>query len=167
MTVGKKGTLDDLSLMILGKISLSWIQECLNPANKDEKVGDLLEKFQKNNNNASIGNQSIILMAAYLFFVYPKEKDFKIGDYSFVDASKFNVSSWGKKRGKYHLCRRIRNALAHSSVHIDENGQMTFEDTNPYDETDVFKCTISVGDFGTFIEKFMNKSKDRFFENRV
>nr|WP_234823530.1 HEPN family nuclease [Bacillus thuringiensis] len=169
MAIEKKFTLADLSIMFQGNISLKWIQECKNPENENKKVGDLVSEFEKNNNNFDLFNSSIILMASYLFFMYPKEKDFKIVDYKSVDTSKFNVLKCEKKkelRDSKYICKRVRNALAHSNVHIAENMLITFEDDNPQ-KTDYFKCTISHTDFGEFINAFLYGIKDGYFKNRV
>lgn len=175
MKIDNKGTLADLNLMINGNISLAWIQECLKPENQDMKVHELLTEYRNKNDNAELFNTSILLMASYLFFVYAKEKDFNGRDYSFVDISKFKVTDCEENNhDSNYICRRVRNALAHSRVHIDENLQMTFEDfklirisRTDYRETDYFRCTISCVDFGNFINDFMLGLKDRYFSKRV
>lgn len=172
MQVDNKGTLEDLSLMTQGNISLLWIQECIDADNQDMTVGELLKKFRKENDNADIFNPSLLLMASYLFFVYAKEKDFNVRNYSFVDVSKFNVLECeSTRRDSNYICRRIRNALAHSRVHIDENLQITFKDfqydkNNRNNTTDHFECTISFADFGKFINDFFFGVKNRYFRNR-
>ncbi|MFB5560289.1 HEPN family nuclease [Bacillus cereus] len=96
-------------------------------------MGDLVSEFRKKNDNVELFNSSIILMASYLFFMYPKEKGFKNVDYKFADTSKFNVLECKEKKEKHdskYICRRVRNALAHSNVHIAEDGLITFEDDN-------------------------------------
>lgn len=168
MAIDKKGTLDDLSLMVQGNISLLWIQACSKTENHDRKVGDLLADFRKKY-KADINNNSLILMASYLFFVYPKEIYFDIIDYSSVDTSKFEVivcEEEESKRDSKYICRRVRNALAHSNIHIDENMLITFEDDN-LKKTDYFKCTIPFPDFGKFVNDFFFDVKDSFFNNRA
>ncbi|WP_305453657.1 HEPN family nuclease [Bacillus mycoides] len=166
-----KGTLADLSFMVQGNISLLWIQECFKPDNQDRKLKDVLSEFITINDNINLyNNPGMLLMASYLFFVYAKEKDFIGRDYSFADTSKFEVLECEKeKRNSNYICRRIRNALAHSRVHIGENGLITFEDFKPEGtkRLDYFKCTISYTDFGNFISAFYHGVKDRYFSNRV
>ncbi|HDR6260685.1 TPA: hypothetical protein QCU39_000114 [Bacillus cereus] len=167
MQINEEGKLADWNLIVQGNISLLWIQECLKPENQNKKVNELLREFLNKNENINLLNPSVLLMASYLLFVYTKEKDFNDGEYSFVDISKFNVIASRKRRpdGNY-ICRRVRNALAHSRVHIDESLQITFEDSKP-DGTDYFKCVISCVDFGNFINNFMFTLKDSYFSNRV
>ncbi|MED0965106.1 HEPN family nuclease [Bacillus paramycoides] len=169
MTIDNKGTLADLDLMFKGNISLLWIQECRKKDNQDRKVGDLLREFRMKNDNADIFNTSVLLMASYLFFVYAKEKDFNGRDYSFVDTSKFEIHKCKNDTpDSDYICRRVRNALAHSRVHIDENLLITFEDFKPKGtkKTDYFNCTISYDDFGNFIYAFMFGLRDRYFNNK-
>lgn len=169
MAIEKKFTLEDLSIMFQGNLSLLWLQECINPKNENKKVGDLLREFQKGNDDIEIINSSLLLMASYLFFMYPKEKDLEYVDYKLVDTSKFNVLECKEKkelRDNYYICRRVRNALAHSNVHIAENGLITFEDDNRK-KTDYFKCTIPRTDFGKFINAFLFGIRDGYFKNMV
>ncbi len=169
MEIDKKGTLADLSIMLQGNLSLLWIQECINPKNENKKMGDLVSEFRKKNDNVELFNSSIILMASYLFFMYPKEKGFKNVDYKFADTSKFNVLECKEKKEKRdskYICRRVRNALAHSNVHIAEDGLITFEDDNRK-KTDYFKCTIPHTDFGKFITDFLFGIRDSYFKDRV
>lgn len=167
MTMDEKITLADLDIMIKGNLSLLWIQECINPKNENEKVGDLKRKFQEKYDNVKLLNSSSILMASYLFFMYPKEKQLEYGNYKFfksLDTSKFNVLECEvEKRDNKYICRRVRNALAHSHVHIAENGLITFEDDN-LEKTDYFKCTISYTDFGEFITDFLYGIRDGYFK---
>lgn len=170
MTIDNKGTLADFDLMFQGNISLLWIQECRKKGNEDRKVGELLKEFQEDYGDIDIYNKSVLIMASYLFFVYAKEKDFIGRDYSFVDTSKFKIH-----KCKYdtpdndYICRKVRNALAHSRVHIDENGLITFEDykLRGTKKINYFNCTISYIEFGNFIYDFMFGLRDRYFSNRV
>jgi len=154
----------DWNLVIQADISMLWIQECLKPENSQKTVEELLNEYTKNNENINLINPGLLIMSAYILFVYPKESDTSNFDYSTIDTSGFDIKV-GEKRDNNSICRRIRNSLSHANFNIDKYNMITFKDSNTNNKcnNDPFETCIKCEDFGEFVNEIMLKYKDNYF----
>lgn len=104
----------------------------------------------------------LLLMAAYLQFVVPKEA--KLIDFPGygLDMSIFSIRLWDKNNwDRAHpdaaLFRRIRNAIAHAEVSIDATDALVLKNTHPTTHNLVFEAAVSMPAFGNFLKDAMVK----------
>lgn len=142
-----------------GMKSIHWIRNCNDlPEEFGEKtasltIGYVWEKTYKEEDlNHKLLNPAVLMMAAYLYFVYPKEK---LGEINLVNISidDFEIIEKKSEHDKEKLIRRIRNSIAHSNYEI-ENNEIIFTDFKPGSKSDKIKFKITTVNFGNFIEKF-------------
>lgn len=103
--------------------------------------------------NYRLLNTAVLMMAAYLYFVYPKEKLKEI-DFTNVSIDDFEIFEQESVHDKEKLIRRIRNSVSHANYDI-VNDRITFTDFDPRNKKpDRIVFSISTVDFGSFIEQF-------------
>lgn len=154
----------DWDLVIQGNISLLWCEWCLRYENKDKTIGEALKIFSQKYENILPINVGLLLMASYLLFVYPQQTDFDNIDFDKIDINQFDVHEGTPKTDKKRFCSRIRNSLTHSRFGL-HGERIEFHDQRN-DETDKFRASISIKDFGNFINNFMFEVKDQHFKRK-
>lgn len=143
-----------------GMKSIHWIRNCNNLPNEfGEKansvtIGEIMERtFPLGDMNYRLLNTAVLMMAAYLYFVYPKEKLKEI-DLTNVSIDDFDIIEQESVHDKEKLIRRIRNSVSHANYSI-ANDRITFTDFDPQNKKpDRIVFSISTVDFGSFIEQF-------------
>ena len=161
----------DWNLIIQGNISLIWLQKCLENENNNIPLDKLLKDYKENNENIQLINPGVLMMAAYLLFLYPKESEIIKSDYNDIDFNIFKVHIKGVKRTeeseKQYFTRRIRNSIAHSSWHIQGNN-IVFKDENYKNQKNKneFSIEIELPKFGEFINSFMLSLKNNYYSQR-
>jgi len=116
-------------------------------------IGQVWERtFDTKDKGHRLLNNSVLMMAAYLYFVYPKERlqEIELKDISIND---FEIIEQETEHDKKKLIRRIRNSIAHANYEI-ENNEIRFFDWRLHDNSDKIKFKIASVDFGSFIEQF-------------
>lgn len=154
----------DWNLIIEGNLSLLWIQETLNPINKNKTIDEVLKEFKVRNKNIDPLNVGTLFMATYLLFLYPRESEFKNIDINSIDISGFEIKIQGSKPNNEsdneYLIRRIRNSIAHGNFTIEHNLIIRFEDNN-MQNSNPFVTEILLSKFGSFINDFMFTVKEQ------
>jgi len=125
-------------------------------------MGQVLDDFLKEYRNVSPFNPGLLLMASYILFVYPQQAEFEAINFLRIDTDKFIVHQGTPNTDKKRFCSRIRNGLTHARFTV--NGDQIELCDKKKDGTDQFRSTISVGDFGNFINGFMHEVKNQHFE---
>jgi len=140
---------------------IQWLRVSNNPENKDKKLYELFkdEVFLKYGDIRLFG-KSLLLMAAYMLFVYPKEKDFNLIQFDKIDFNKFNILHQDYEHSNKELSNRIRNALVHSNYMFRDN-TLIFSDNN-HRKNSYIEMEISVVDFGEFITDFIFSVDNQF-----
>lgn len=150
----------DWNVLIQGYLSLIWCQESQNPKNKDKKVSELLQDFQEHNENIMPFNIGSMLSTAYICFLYPQQRQYEQLNFDKLDISKFNHLLEPKQTyNNKSFLRRIRNSLSHAKFEINANNFIFYDGQNTID----FKVTISIPEFGNFLNNFFHESKNQFF----
>lgn len=159
----------DWNLILQGYMSILWLQECAKDENLDKSLRDLRSEFEAKYPPHEKLNIGVLVMAAYLCFLYPKESEVigKMPDKG-ISIDKFTVTIPGIKKGNENeianLLRRIRNSLAHANF-TDGGNAITFHDQNPNNSEDIFEAEILYSDFGDFINTYIFVSKDEKFKD--
>lgn len=149
----------DWNFIYDGMKSIHWIKNC-NDLHEEfgfeapsMAIGQVWERtFETEDRGHRLLNNSVLMMAAYLYFVYPKERLQEI-DLKDISINDFEIIEQETEHDKEKLIRRIRNSVAHANYEIDNN-EITFSDWRPHDKSDKIKFKIASVDFGTFIEQF-------------
>jgi hypothetical protein len=152
-----------------GMKSIHWIRTCND---LPEEFGDVAPSmtigqvwdrtYQTADRSHRLLNNSVLMMAAYLYFVYPKESLKEI-DLTNVSVEDFEIIEQDSEHDKEKLINRIRNSVAHANYEI-ENNEITFSDCRPWDKSDKIKFKIQSVDFGYFIEQFRLELYKQKFE---
>ncbi len=153
----------DWNILLQGYLSLLWCQKSCEPKNGNKKLSDFLTDFQRENEDIKPLNIGTMLSAAYLCFMYPQQTEFDTFDFEKIDVKDFKIIK-GKTRDTKHLCRRIRNSLAHARFTVDSI-KFTFQDwkLDKNNITDEFEVTIDIGGFGEFLNNFFFAAKSNSF----
>lgn len=150
----------DWNVLTQGYLSLIWCQESQNPENQNKKVSELLQDFKRRNENIMPLNIGSMLSAAYICFVYPQQKQYEQLNFDNLDISKFKHLLEPKKTyNNKSFLRRIRNSLSHAKFEINADNFIFYDGQNTID----FKVTISILEFGIFLNNFFHESKNQFF----
>jgi hypothetical protein len=157
-------TLDDWNLIIQAHLSLIWCQWAMDPKNHSKTIGKMFEQFERKYENTKPLNIGTVLMASYPLFLFPQQADFDMIDFEQIDISMFHVLDGTKKDDKKYFCRRIRNALSHSRVRVN-NGSIVFKDERK-DGSDQFRAKVEINAYLRFIGGFMKEVKDQYFQRR-
>lgn len=155
----KQKTLEVYNVIFQGMMGVDWIFKC--ECDKDfqkQSVGKALEEFKRQNEGISPFNIGVLMMASYLFFVYPKES--ALLDISEIveeieEVKKFDIiqpknKKADQKKFAVYILRRIRNSISHSNFKFDKE-YIIFKDQSPCKNNDIFEAKIKIGDFGNFI----------------
>jgi hypothetical protein len=146
----------DWNLINKGILGLKWIMECHDITNANKTLVELYgEKFAPTWGSEGLFNTGVLMMSAYLFFVYPQQADFDKIDYNAIDISKFNIIHNEKPvKSNYDFCRRIRNSISHARFSINnETDTINFKDETTVG-TNKIEFDINIVDFGTFVTDF-------------
>lgn len=115
----------------------------------------------KQNKNYNLSNQGIYLTSLYGLFLYPQQVFFD--NIPEIELDKLDKSKWGnsqiiiwnnQKKTLKNYTKRIRNALSHGRVYIDEKCNFTFEDKKNKDSSIDFKIIYNQLDLRIFIDRF-------------
>lgn len=153
--------------------SIHWLRNCNNLPEEfgketlNKTIGEIWERtYMPKDRTHHLLNNAVLIMAAYIYFVYPKEKISQI-DLTNISTDKFSIINYEKKHDKVMLINRLRNAIAHANYEIINN-IITFTDFNSKNQKNNIIFSIGTVDFGEFIEQFrleiykqkiLNKSK--------
>jgi len=122
----------------------------------------ILEIF-KNKDRIGTG-PGLLLMAAYIQFVVPKQTE--VADYSTynLDISDFKILKWekdndDKKLKSSAIFRRIRNSIAHARVKFASEKSFLLSDGPPQNKPfkATFEAEIEMKHFGKFLNTIMIK----------
>lgn len=162
MAFPKENFSDDIDWTFVsdGMKSVLWLMNCNDLPEKvgsHEALNTTMEQmmeatFGQKHHNYRLLNDAVLMMAAYLYFVYPKEKLNEI-DLTNISVDDFKIIEEEKPHDKKKLIRRIRNSIAHARYEI-ESCVITFIDFVPPDKSDWVKFQIPTEPFGDFIEQF-------------
>ena len=117
----------------------------------------LYENSQFITNDYKILNKGVLMMAAYLQFVYIEETEFdriKFDDFDFRD---FIIEYSAKEINNKHIANKLRNSISHGRFKFIENDLLRIEDCDISDKEINFKATIHIVNFGKFIDDFALK----------
>lgn len=154
----------DWNIIVQGSISLLWCQWSTKPENMNKSLGQLLDEFRTRYSNVEPFNIGTLLMWAYILFVYPQQAEFDAFDFSRVDTNSFTVHEGTPNTNKKRFCSRIRNALTHGRFAVNAD-QIELTDQKQ-DGADKFQTTITIANFGDFINSFMHEAKSQHFKRK-
>ena len=147
----------DWKLINQAIIGVEWLKEINEASNADKTLRTILKEneerlFLKDERPLNTG---VLMMAAYLLFVYPREQELLKLDFTSIDISNFNiVYEDSNNRNPQQLCRRLRNSISHAKFEIQHQKNMiVFHD----DDKGKNRIDFEIGsvDFGTFINSFI------------
>ena len=97
-------------------------------------------------------NAGVLIMAAYIFFVYPQQKEFDQLGFSKIDVTKFKITMEDNDISvPKTFCRRLRNLISHAKFEvIHDNHQIKFKDEN--NGANKIEFEIDTVSFGEFID---------------
>ncbi len=147
-------------LIYSGNVSLWWLFTTANADNKNKKLGELLNSHIEKTGMPII-TPGLLLMAAYLQFVFPKES--KIADFKklSLNTEDFKVKKWIKDKkdrklgDPMALFRRIRNSISHANLKVKEGNILAFKDI--FKGSEVFEAEIGMVGFGNFLSVLVDK----------
>lgn len=147
----------DWKLINQALIAINWLKEINDPENANKTLLTILDENKESLflKNERVLNAGVLIMAAYILFVYPREKEFSQLDISSIDISKFKIThEEGSNGSSSILCRRIRNSISHAKFEILHDSHMIkFHDDNL--GKDKIEFEIPIVDFGTFLDNFI------------
>jgi hypothetical protein len=139
-----------------GWLGVEWIIRSNDIKNADKTLKDLYgEQIAPNWNGERLFNEGVLMMASYLLFVYPIERDFDKIDPTSLEFSDFTILTDVLNQfqsDKLLFLKRIRNSIAHARYNI-KNNVITMSDFNQQ-HTNNIEFSIGLVNFGIFIQKF-------------
>lgn len=97
-------------------------------------------------------NPSVLMMAAYLYFVYPKESLKEI-DLTNISIENFTIIK-GSYKDKNNFLHRLRNSIAHAKYQL-LGERLIFQDYHKTPtEKKFIEFDIDIVKFGAFLEQF-------------
>ena len=70
-------------------LGVHWLKVTNDVDNKDRSVSELYLEHCNFWEGERLLNTGVLMMASYMFFVYPQQKEFDEIDYSYIDISDF------------------------------------------------------------------------------
>ena len=139
-----------------GWLGVEWIIRSNDAKNSDKTLKDLyFEQIAPNWNGERLFNEGVIMMAAYLLFVYPIERDFNKINLSNLEFSDFTIIVDKLnlfQTNKLLFLKKIRNSIAHARYEI-KNNIITMSDSNSQNSNNI-EFIIGLVNFGIFIQNF-------------
>ena len=131
-----------------GAISFSWILNSSKIAKENDSFKQILNNYESQYGE-KVNNGATLLAFAYLALVFPKESDL-ISDISDINYQNFEIIQDDRQsvNNIQDFLRRLRNAISHANIEIDNNGNFIFSDGLPNIN---FKVIISANNFGNFL----------------
>ena len=138
-------------LLIAANRSLHWIFQSFDAYQKrpGTTIGEALAPHVKGS-SCELINPGLVLAAAYIYFLYPKETAIHRLNLDSLDTSAFRLDHPMPTKD---LLRRLRNSLAHGRFEINDSGRFEFQDQR-HDGSDAFRAWIDLRDFGDFVDNF-------------
>lgn len=110
------------NLILQGYVGILWLQESQKTENEQKSIGNLLKDFKTRHENIEPLNLGVLIMTAYLGFVYLKGSKIKSKNLSKINLLKFHIQErkgqWKGESDNAYLLRRLRNSLAHANFEI-------------------------------------------------
>lgn len=146
----------DWKLLNQAMIGINWLKEISDEDNANKTSLEILKSkevslFIKDERVLNVG---VLIMATYILFVYPQQKEFDQLDFSKIDISKFNITlQEGNNNDPKALCRRLRNSITHAKFEVLHKDQiLKFKDDN--NGTNRIEFEIETVSMGEFIDNF-------------
>lgn len=146
----------DWKLINQAIIGINWLKVINDAENADKTLIQLLKERQDvlYLKGERVLNTGVLIMAAYILFVYPRETEIDNLDFSQIDISRFKITAEDKNnQNPKKICRRLRNSIAHANFEvIHDKNLLKFSDEK--NGSNKIEFEIGIVDFGTFIDNF-------------
>ena len=130
------------------------------PSSLNKTMGQLLNETYTDYTDLRILNKGVLMMAAYLQFVYLDETVFNKIPFNEYDFSDFIIEFSSDEINNNYIAKKLRNSISHGRFKFIENDLLYIEDCNFSTEEINFKATIQIVKFGKFIDDFAFKNLD-------
>ena len=147
----------DWKLINQAAIGINWLKEINEAGNIDKTLRQLIDENEASLflKDERVLNNGVLMMAAYMLFIYPREKEFSSLDFSTIDISAFRITMEEGNNGNPNtLCRRIRNSISHGKFEV-KHVQQIIKFRDEYKGQDKIEFEIHTVDFGNFIDHFI------------
>ncbi|MFI5218252.1 MAG: HEPN family nuclease [Bacteroidia bacterium] len=138
-------------------IGINWLKIINDANNADRTLRELLHEREAAVYlpGERVLNIGVLMMACYILFVYVRENEYQTLDFAKIDISDFTINSQdGNNNASEQLCRRLRNAVAHSRFKVDhDHNLIIFNDER--NGADRIEFQIGIVELGTFIDNFI------------
>ena len=146
----------DWNLVSKALLGINWITECNKVENIDKTLREVWGKnFAENHNGERLLNTGVLMMAAYILFVYPRENYLDDINFDLISIDDFKIISQDNNNDDSKtLCTRLRNSVAHGNYTVsDVKEEVTFRDERQ-NGTNKIEFKIHIVKFGKFITNF-------------
>ncbi len=146
-----------------GAISISWILNSSKIAKENDSFKQILNNYESQC-GGKVNNGATLLAFAYLALVFPRESDL-ISDISDIDYQNFKITQDDRQSGNniQDFLRRLRNALSHANIEIDDNENFIFSDGQPIN----FEVRISAANLGDFLVNILSELEKKLKINSL
>lgn len=146
----------DWDLVNKGILGLKWIMESNDLNNADLSLRELHnQKFLNDWGDERLLNSGVLMMSAYLFFVYPQQADFEDINFEAIALPIYNlINAESPIDSNATFCRRLRNSISHGRFAVNhETNIINFKDENHHGNNEI-EFEIEIVEFGTFTTNF-------------
>lgn len=139
------------NLVCAANRSFGWIFHSFELFSKspEQTIGSALAPYVIDG-RCTLINPGLVLAAAYIYFLYPKEVTMERMNLNSLSTEAFELE---EPISTEDLLRRLRNSLAHGRFDISDSGRFDFRDQRP-NGSDPFRTCIGFEALGDFVEKF-------------
>jgi hypothetical protein len=133
-----------------GLVSIFWCSNSVRGKDENTPFSDVYSEFLDKHAGIHPMNRATAIMASYLIFVYPRERQLKELPLDRIRDEVMPKFNWNTKPqcNTWTFLRRLRNALAHGDWHFDKMN-IIFES-----KKEGWVATIDIREFGHFVGTF-------------
>lgn len=140
----------DWDIVVKGFITVLWCARSCELSDSSKPFDGVFSDFLKETSFGVLPmNIGTMMMASYLMFVYPRQRELDSLPYQHISIDRFAQGEEAATDKKTFI-RRLRNALAHGRWDVEAD-RICFKDRR-------WSASVSAEDFGAFLKQFLQKA---------
>lgn len=145
----------DWNVVTQGFLTVLWCSQSCAEAESKNSFADVFSAFLRDKSYGVLPiNVGTLMMASYLMFVYPRERELEELPYDNIDIAAFNQTI-GAIEDKVAFIRKLRNALAHGRWRVI-NETIEFQNASRGEVN--WEAAVHPLEFGEFLNQFYRKA---------